>query len=270
MRAYALAACADRDAEVERLRVQLAGCSVAANSNTEESQLANTIPVDSYGYSASYGDCLRASLRELTERQRTETAEARVRELERQVGKLKEVGMENDALRARLDSAQKQEPVAWMLRNGSLTDCRELADAFDDPKIPLYRSPPLLTDSAVQDDDNAPAIECWNGEKKVTVYPSTVLRSWGKNIETQMSDEPRTLKSVDDAMRWLYRHPEGGAEMAQEMQRLREIVAGLRAQIEAIKRQPTVVTVDADIIWSNEEQLKALGRKELIERPELP
>src|SRR5882762_4474941 len=82
MRWYALAARAEQAAEVERLRVQLAGCSIAANSNTEESQLANTIPIDSYGYSASYGDCLRASLRELVERQRAEAAEARMKEFE--------------------------------------------------------------------------------------------------------------------------------------------------------------------------------------------
>ena len=37
--------------------------------------------------------------------------------------------------------------------------------------------------------------------------PDEVLRVWGTNIDTEMSESPRTLATVDDAMRWLYAAP---------------------------------------------------------------
>ena len=160
---------------------------------------------------------------------------------------------ERDALRARLDSAQKQEPVAWIdpdnladLKNPDFSGGVEVwnpqqydIDSNTSTQVPLYDKPPLLTDSAV----------FWHG-----IYP------------------------------------EGGAEMAQEMQRQREVIAGLRAQIadggewrtkltdalakvmeltlqiEKIKKQPAISE-----LWTNEERkIYSKGGKELIERPELP
>jgi hypothetical protein len=47
-------------------------------------------------------------------------------------------------------------------------------------------------------------VEVWNGERKVTIYDDSVLRSWGPNINTEMTDESRTLESVQAAMDWLY------------------------------------------------------------------
>lgn len=55
-------------------------------------------------------------------------------------------------------------------------------------------------------DDDHP-IEVWRGEKKVTIYPDSVLRSWGSNIDTEMSDEPINLSTIQRAMDWLYESP---------------------------------------------------------------
>jgi hypothetical protein len=50
-----------------------------------------------------------------------------------------------------------------------------------------------------------PTVEIWRGERKVTIYPyDTVLRIWGVNVETEMSEEPHTLASAQAAMDWLY------------------------------------------------------------------
>lgn len=46
--------------------------------------------------------------------------------------------------------------------------------------------------------------EVWHGDKKVTVYPDTVLRVWGTNMETEMTEHLKTLESVQAAMDWLY------------------------------------------------------------------
>jgi hypothetical protein len=51
-------------AENERLRVQLAGCGVAAMQNTESSK-AQRVQKGSYGWSESYGDVCRAVDREI-------------------------------------------------------------------------------------------------------------------------------------------------------------------------------------------------------------
>lgn len=64
-------------AELERLRVQLAGCGVAAMSNTRESLArSQCVKPGDYGYSASYGDCVRAAEREIAACERAEAAEA--------------------------------------------------------------------------------------------------------------------------------------------------------------------------------------------------
>ncbi len=52
-------------------------------------------------------------------------------------------------------------------------------------------------------------VEVWNGNRKVTVYPGfQVLRVWGSNMDTGMSDEPFSLEAVQSAMDWLYAMPE--------------------------------------------------------------
>ncbi len=48
-------------------------------------------------------------------------------------------------------------------------------------------------------------VEVWHGERKVSVYQDIVLRVWGPSLLTEMSEEPRTLRSVQDAMDWLYK-----------------------------------------------------------------
>ena len=67
------AALQERDAEIERLRVQLAGCGVAALGNTEASKLQRAKPED-YGYSESYAEVCRAVDREIAQRKVLETA----------------------------------------------------------------------------------------------------------------------------------------------------------------------------------------------------
>jgi len=46
-------------------------------------------------------------------------------------------------------------------------------------------------------------VEVWHGDRKVTVYETTVLRSWGPNIESQQ-ECPRTAQQVQDSFSWLY------------------------------------------------------------------
>lgn len=56
--------------------------------------------------------------------------------------------------------------------------------------------------------DYEPIVEVWHEGRKVTVYPPRlVLRVWGPNIVTEMSDEPFSLRAVQQAMDWLYAHP---------------------------------------------------------------
>jgi len=60
----------------------------------------------------------------------------------------------------------------------------------------VFTKPPFATD--------VPLVELWRGERKVTIYRDTVIRSWGTNIETEMSDEPRTAQADQAALDWLY------------------------------------------------------------------
>lgn len=55
-------------AEIEQLRVQLAGCGVAAMQNTEKTIKDRVIPGD-YGFSASYSDVCKAVDREIRYRE---------------------------------------------------------------------------------------------------------------------------------------------------------------------------------------------------------
>ena len=47
-------------------------------------------------------------------------------------------------------------------------------------------------------------LEVWHADRKVTVYEDTVLRIWGTHMENEMSDELRTMDSVQSAFDWLY------------------------------------------------------------------
>jgi hypothetical protein len=53
-------------------------------------------------------------------------------------------------------------------------------------------------------------VEVWHRDRKVVIYADSVLRVWGPNIETEMSNAPRSLQSVQDAMDWLYAEPPEG------------------------------------------------------------
>jgi hypothetical protein len=57
-------------------------------------------------------------------------------------------------------------------------------------------------------------VEVWHGERKVTIYPDFVLRIWGANIETEMSEAPRTIQSVQDAMTWLFERADAEKDAA--------------------------------------------------------
>jgi hypothetical protein len=58
--------------EIEHLRVQLAGCGVAAMCNTRESMEQQLAKQGDYGWSASYGDVLKAVEREIELREENE------------------------------------------------------------------------------------------------------------------------------------------------------------------------------------------------------
>ena len=55
--------------ELETLRIQLAGCGVAALRNTRESMAEQIIPDDNMYYTASYGDVINAVRREINYRE---------------------------------------------------------------------------------------------------------------------------------------------------------------------------------------------------------
>ena len=53
-------------------------------------------------------------------------------------------------------------------------------------------------------DNDQLLVEVWHGERKVSIYPDIVIRIWGIDIDNEMSDEPKTLASVQAAFDWLY------------------------------------------------------------------
>lgn len=76
-----LRAHADALEELERLRVQLAGCGVVAGCNTRQS-LSEKMPTpDAYGYSASLLSVAKCVTREMNERERAERLEAELAKL---------------------------------------------------------------------------------------------------------------------------------------------------------------------------------------------
>ena len=69
------------------------------------------------------------------------------------------------------------------------------------------------------------SVEIWNGDRKVTIHRDAVLRIWGINIDTEMSEEPRTLETMQAAMDWLYRAPAQAAQS--DLETAREILSEL-------------------------------------------
>lgn len=120
----------DAQAENERLRVQLAGCGVAAMQNTEGSK-AQRAEKGSYGYSESYADVCSAVDREI------------------------DLRTERDALQSRLDGTGKGEPDGNALlqaiargwcsekNSGKVMDAL-LALAIRDEVQKLYAAPKAL------------------------------------------------------------------------------------------------------------------------------
>jgi len=114
------------------------------------------------------------------------------------------------------------------------------------------RSPmPTVAQQAVEPLDEV-FIEAWHGDRKITVYRSTVIRVWGKNIDTEMSNEPRTLNSVQAALDWLY-SSDGGVESRHAEQRPLKLDApqhpisgGGSSRIAGVAPSPS----DQDIRWS--------------------
>lgn len=106
--------------------------------------------------------------------------------------------------------------------NGSWTDIsKEFYDAHaeccslkDRVRI-VYAAPVLETATQTPDPEETP-VELWHGDRKVSIYKDIVLRVWGPNIETEMSDKPRTLQSVCDAVDWLYAAPESSVASKEE------------------------------------------------------
>jgi len=221
--AYALAACAERDSEIERW-------------NGLWDNVAQDVP----NLRSDNRPLAIAASWELL-KQRTEAAEARVRELEAKADSLSQIpGGDNtiyrrlrdadargvappqnwttaaademlrlhriaEALRARLDSAQKQEPVA------QLTDERVMA----------------LWEEAARAEAQASHYGTGRDHKRLCIC------MFARSIEAACAAPPLL---TDSAVFWHGIYPEGGAEMTQEMHRLREVIAGLRAQIEAIEK----------------------------------
>jgi len=70
------AALAEKEGEIERLRVQLAGCGVAAMCNTKQSREQQKCVEGAYGWSQSYQDVVNAVGREIDLREKLQAAES--------------------------------------------------------------------------------------------------------------------------------------------------------------------------------------------------
>lgn len=79
----------ERGAEIGQLRVQLAGCGVAAMCNTRESMQEQLVEKGAYGYSASYQDVVDAVNREISLREQLTASQQQVAELQLEVERLK-------------------------------------------------------------------------------------------------------------------------------------------------------------------------------------
>jgi len=80
-----------------------------------------------------------------------------------------------------------------------------VSDTTDGPKYAkALRDIELALDRAAIPTDEPRVVEAWRGERKVTISVDDVLRSWGTDMDTEMTLEPRTLDTVQKAMDWLY------------------------------------------------------------------
>lgn len=75
-----------QQAEIEQLRVQLAGCGVAAMCNTRESMQQQLCRKGDYGYSASYQDVIDAVNREIALREENAALRKEVERLQTILG----------------------------------------------------------------------------------------------------------------------------------------------------------------------------------------
>jgi len=143
--------CADAiealQAENERLRVQLAGCGVAAMQNTESSK-AQRVQKESYGWSESYGDVCRAVDREIELRAERDQLQA---ENERLELALEKACRKSEELQSRLDAMGKGEAVG-VFRTDENIGHIELMPYQGQPMVDgqaVYAAPKALTDEQI-------------------------------------------------------------------------------------------------------------------------
>lgn len=107
-------------AEIETLRLQLAGCGVAAMCNTEESRKSQAISADNPYWSASYQNVVDAVTREIAHRDKLQSAEARISKL-REALEAECMCADNDGL-----------PVVRCDAHNTLDDDDRMRDGGDD------------------------------------------------------------------------------------------------------------------------------------------
>lgn len=124
---------------------------------------------------------------------------------------------DTESSRQRLDAAK--DLAAKIAQAHELADAgqvderlmRDIAEANAQAQVDLLRR--VFGESLVEPSWDEIPVEVWKHHKKVTIYRQTVLRSWGANIETEMSSVPNTLNAVQDAMNWLYADDEVDANL---------------------------------------------------------
>jgi len=106
------------------------------------------------------------------------------------------------------------DPRAWndihvMRRDIRQREALEKADAILAPA-----AQPPAAPVETEEEETCWPVEIWHGERKVSIYPSSVLRIWGPNMDTHMTDETRTHETVAAAVDWLYAVPRSSADSA--------------------------------------------------------
>lgn len=129
-------------AEIEQLRVQLAGCGVAAMQNTETSK-AQRVEKGSYGYSESYADVCRAVDREIELRNERDALAAENKELtltiDVQAGSIEAVQEANNRLAAKLQALQEQDCQFATARSCNCNQCAQGANNMTTEQITIPR-----------------------------------------------------------------------------------------------------------------------------------
>lgn len=163
-------------AELERERVRLAACGVAAMGNTREALERNRLEPGSYGHSASYDDCLRAAEREI--------------ELRERIAQLTLPG-EHSELLARL-----QEEVDWYAEEASdhstAKTCKEAIAALEQLQARVRELELVNKNLAPIGKYNGLDIEEWykraeQAEARLAEYPELVLA----HLHNLIGDLPR-------------------------------------------------------------------------------